>query len=94
MYKKKNAQRTEAEKARDFNVMKEPKTTLGKNIRRYRLKLDISQEEVAQRSGLTVQMIGKVETGRSADCRASTLFYIAEALGVTLNDLWYPPKLP
>ena len=56
----------------------------------------LSQQEVADRSGLSLSLIAKMEQGRKADPRASTILALAGALGVRpgqlIEDLTRPPE--
>ncbi len=42
----------------------------------------LSQQEVAERADLSLSLIAKMEQGRKADPRASTLLALSRALGV------------
>jgi transcriptional regulator with XRE-family HTH domain len=73
---------------------------LSKNIA-YRLRTTreaagLSQEQVAERADLRVSQVAKMEQGRKADPRASTILALASALGVRpgqlLEDLTPPPE--
>jgi transcriptional regulator with XRE-family HTH domain len=73
---------------------------LSKNIA-YRLRTlretaGLSQQEVADRSELSLSLIAKMEQGRKADPRASTILALAAALGVRpgqlIEDLTPPPE--
>ncbi|QJW98098.1 helix-turn-helix domain-containing protein [Frigoriglobus tundricola] len=72
---------------------------LSKNIA-YRLRTlreasGLSQQQVAERADLSLSLIAKMEQGRKADPRASTILALAEALGVrpgqVIEDLTPPP---
>ena len=72
---------------------------LSKNIA-YRLRTlreaaGLSQQEVAERADLSLSLVAKMEQGRKADPRASTVLALAAALGVrpgqVLEDLTAPP---
>jgi transcriptional regulator with XRE-family HTH domain len=72
---------------------------LSKNIA-YRLRTlreaaGLSQQEVAERADLSLSLIAKMEQGRKADPRASTILTLAKALGVRpgqlIEDLTSPP---
>jgi transcriptional regulator with XRE-family HTH domain len=72
---------------------------LSKNIA-YRLRTlreasGLSQQEVAERSELSLSLVAKMEQGRKADPRASTILALAAALGVRpgqlIEDLTPPP---
>ena len=73
---------------------------LSKNIA-YRLRTlreaaGLSQQEVAERAELSLSMVAKMEQGRKADPRASTILALAAALGVRpgqlIEDLQPPPE--
>lgn len=55
----------------------------------------LSQQEVAEKADLSMSLIAKMEQGRKADPRASTLLALARALGVRpgqlIEDLTKPP---
>ena len=72
---------------------------LSKNIA-YRLRTlreaaGLSPEQVAERADLSLSLVSKLERGRKADPRASTLLALATALGVRpgqlIEDLTAPP---
>lgn len=64
-------------------------------LRTLREAAGLSQQDVAQRAELSLSLIAKMEQGRKADPRASTLLAIAGALGVRagqlIEDLEKPP---
>ena len=62
------------------------KETFARNMRVLRAGLDMSQAELAKRSGLTADLIWKYENEVS-NPGADKAYAIAEALGVTLDDL-------
>jgi|GEM_PF-1959123 len=73
---------------------------LSKNIA-YRLRTlregaGLSQQQVAERADLSLSLIAKMEQGRKADPRASTLLALAGALNVRpgqlIEDLATPPE--
>lgn len=59
---------------------------LAKNIRIERAKNNISQLELAEMSGISVETIGQIER-ESANPTLSTLIAVALALKISLNDL-------
>ena len=67
--------------------MSNTKTTIGDNIRKYRKKLGISQDVLSKRANLAFHTIAKIEAGSTPDPRIETVKKIADALGVTLDDL-------
>jgi len=67
--------------------MSKQKTTIGDNIKKYRNKLGISQDVLSKRANLAFHTIAKIEAGSTPDPRIETVKKIADALGVTLDDL-------
>ena len=61
------------------------------NIRRFREALEISQEGLAEVSGLHRTYIGSVERGER-NITLSTLEVLAEALQVEVTELISPPR--
>jgi len=53
---------------------------LGKLTRDYRTRLALSQEDLAERTGLSSRAIRAIETGRSATPRPVTVRLLADAL--------------
>ncbi len=55
----------------------------------------LSQQEIAVKADLSLSLVAKLEQGKKADPRASTLLALADALGVRpgrlLEDLFPPP---
>ena len=70
---------------------------LSARIKTLRETSGLSQQEVAERGDLSVSLVAKLEQGKKADPRASTLLALAKALAVTpgtlLDDL-VPAKKP
>ena len=58
----------------------------------------LSQQDVAMKADLSLSLVAKMEQGKKADPRASTLLALAGALGVPpgrlLDDLFPPPAAP
>lgn len=65
-------------------------------LRALREAAQLSQQEVADKSDLSLSLIAKMEQGRKADPRASTILALAGALGVRpgelIEDLVEPPE--
>lgn len=55
---------------------------LGALLRRLRKRSGLTQEQLAERSGVSVRTIRRLETGGSADHRTRTVLLLADALGV------------
>jgi len=67
--------------------MSNKKTTIGKNIKKYREKLGISQDKLSKLGGMTFHTIAKIESGATPDPRIETVKKIANGLGVSIDDL-------
>jgi transcriptional regulator with XRE-family HTH domain len=65
-------------------------------IRTLREASGLSQQEVADRADLSLSLVEKLEQGRKADPRASTLLALASAMSVRpgqlIEDLTVPPE--
>ncbi len=64
---------------------------IGRKIRRYRLQLDLTQEELAQRTELTKGYISQLENDLCSPSIA-TLQDILNVLGVSLQEFFTEPK--
>ena len=67
--------------------MSKQESKIGKNIKKYRKKLGISQDVLSKRADLAYHTIAKIEAGSTPDPRIETVKKIADALGVTIDDL-------
>lgn len=67
--------------------MSKEKSTIGKNIKKYREKLGISQDKLSKLAGMTFHTITKIESGATPDPRIETVKKIANALGVSIDNL-------
>src|SRR5215211_7918249 len=74
------------------------KKALSLRIRTLREAAGLSQQDVAMRGDLSLSLVAKLEQGKKADPRASTLLALAHALGVRpgqlLDDLFPPEPAP
>ncbi len=59
---------------------------IGRNVRLYRLRRDITQAQLARQLGLSRALINRYEGGR-VEPADDTLVAIAQALGVSADDL-------
>jgi transcriptional regulator with XRE-family HTH domain len=59
---------------------------LGKNLRRARERLKLTQEEVAERSGVHATEVSRIEASKR-DPRVSTVERLAKAVEVSPSDL-------
>jgi len=63
------------------------KSKIGNNIKRLRLKLGISQDTLSKKANLAFHTIAKIEAGSTPNPTIDTVKKIADALGVSLDDL-------
>ena len=66
---------------------KEKMLQFGKNLKRIRKEVGVTQEELAYKSGLALSQIGRIETGR-LNTSICTVYRIAEALNVSAGRLF------
>jgi transcriptional regulator with XRE-family HTH domain len=59
---------------------------IGKRIKNYRKKANLTQEQLAEYVNLSVQYIGYLENGKKG-ASLSTIIDIANTLGITVNPL-------
>ncbi|MFF0855682.1 helix-turn-helix transcriptional regulator [Streptomyces sp. NPDC003280] len=59
---------------------------LGPLLRRMRTRAGLTQERLAELSGVSVRTIRRLETGRAADHRLGTVSLLADALGADAED--------
>lgn len=67
--------------------MSKQESKIGVNIRKYRNKMGISQDALSKKADLAFHTIAKIEAGSTPDPRIETVKKIANALGVSLDDL-------
>ena len=67
--------------------MSKEKSTIAKNIKYYRKKIGISQDKLSKLSDVTYNTMIKIESGATYNPRVETLKQIADALGVSIDDL-------
>lgn len=60
---------------------------LGKNIATQRHQQKMTQEQLAEFSDLTINYLSKIERGQAKKISAESLYKIAQALNVSMNDL-------
>ena len=58
---------------------------IGENIRKYRNRLDLTQDQLADRVGVTWEMISRYERGESSPM--NKLDKLSKALGISVTDL-------
>ena len=62
-------------------------TPIAQNIKKYRNELGISQDKLSKLADVTLHTLTKIESGATSDPRIETVNRIANALGVSLDDL-------
>lgn len=62
-------------------------TTLGQNIHKLRIKQNLTQEQLAELCGLTVNFISRIERDKTNRVSVFTVQKIAKALNTTVDDL-------
>ena len=67
--------------------MSKEKSKIGENVKKYRNKLGISQDVLSKKSNLTFHTIAKIEAGATPNPTIETVKKIADALGISLDDL-------
>lgn len=63
------------------------KSLIGENLKMYRLKCGFSQESLADKAGITLHTISKIEAGATSDPRVLTLEKLVKALNIKIDDL-------
>lgn len=66
---------------------------VGYRIREIRESIGMSQAELCEKSGITRATIWKLETGDNEVTTSKTLLKIADALGVTVGELFLPREV-
>jgi len=67
--------------------MSKNKSTIGDNIRKYRKKMGISQDVLSKKTNIAFHTVAKIEAGTTPNPTIETVKKIADALGVSLDDL-------
>ncbi len=64
-------------------------TIVRKNIKKYRIKANLTQQELAEKTGFTYQYIRDLESLAIVRCpRLDTLAIISEALNISIKNLF------
>jgi transcriptional regulator with XRE-family HTH domain len=66
------------------------RTQVGERVRELRLAYRITQEELAERSGLSYKFIGEIERGQ-ANPTIDTMWQLAKALRIDVHELFLTP---
>lgn len=67
--------------------MSKKRTTIAKNIRKYREREGFSQDKLAKKTGLSFHTIVKIEAGDTENPTINTIKKIANAFRVSLDKL-------
>ena len=62
---------------------------MGYKIKEKRIEIGITQEELAEKSGVSRTIICSLESGKNCNTTAKTLLRIANALNCTVNDIFF-----
>lgn len=63
---------------------------MGYRIRERREELKMSQEELAEKSGISRPTISAIENGKDKSVLTGTLIALAKALDTTVDKIFYP----
>jgi transcriptional regulator with XRE-family HTH domain len=63
------------------------KSTIAENIKKYRNKMNVSQDRLSKIADVTYNTIIKIESGANKNPTIETLSKIAKALGVGVDNL-------
>lgn len=61
-------------------------------VKDLRDKAGLTQQQVAERAGLSISIVTKIEYGLTGDPRWSTMLALARGLGCSVADLVDPPS--
>lgn len=67
--------------------MSNEQSTISKNIKKYRKDLGVTQDKLSKLANITYNTLIKIESGATYNPRVETLKQIADALGVSIDDL-------
>ncbi|MCK9587907.1 MAG: helix-turn-helix transcriptional regulator [Terrimicrobiaceae bacterium] len=62
-------------------------TSIGKNIKRFRNQKELTQKQLAEKAGITLFTLTKIEGGKTPDPRILTMKKISEVLKKSIDDL-------
>lgn len=69
------------------NILYNPYTIIGKNLKKIRQEKGISQDRLSKLADLSLNTVVTVESGANPNPTIETLKKIAEALGISVNKL-------
>ena len=62
---------------------------MGYNLKKVREESGMTQQELADKSGVNRVTIALIESGKTKDVKASTIVRLAEALGKSTDDIFF-----
>lgn len=62
-------------------------STIAQNIKLFRQKRKLTQKELAEKAGIDLFTLSKIETGATSNPSIETIIKIAKALDVSVNHL-------
>lgn len=68
-------------------TMTKERSLLGGRLKKLREQAELSQQDLAQKAGVSLSILTNIEQGITADPRVGTLIALAEALSVDMNRL-------
>ena len=60
-----------------------------KNLERIRVRKGMTQTELAEKTGISRQTINSLENNPGKSCSSATMLKIAQALEVTIDELFF-----
>ncbi len=69
-----------------------PSVPLKERLKDLREKAGLTQQQVAERAGVSISIVTKIEYGLTEDPRWSTMVALARGLGCSVADLVDPPS--
>jgi transcriptional regulator with XRE-family HTH domain len=67
--------------------MADPASTIGERLKKLRVERGFSQASLAERAGVSVDLVSKLEQGVRQSARVTSLRGLAQALGVSMSEL-------
>lgn len=68
--------------------------TFGRRFREYRMNLDLTRQQVAEQTGLSMTTLYKLETGRMTDMSMQTMLKLLMVVGLYENWDKLLPEIP
>lgn len=62
-------------------------TSIGRNIKRFRNQKELTQKQLAEKAGITLFTLAKIEAGATPDPRIETVKGISRVLQKSLDEL-------